>query len=657
MLGDFQIIRQIGKGPLGTSYLGEHRFIKKRFALKVLPEELMSDQVFVKRFEKEIGKFAMLEHLNLVKVHNISSDQGVFFIVSDYIADGHGESKNISQFLAGLEERLSQTQIVSILRQIAYALDYIHSKNFEGRPLFHGGLKLNNILMGKSLESVPHFYLSDGGLGYVIGQGRILTRAFAAVMQTLEIDPKIIGLEGDRLYSHQEVEKTKLNKLHRSFLQNYAFLAPEQKLGGKFEASAKSDVYAFGVLAYFLLMGHLPEGNYALPSKNISNFSYNWDLLIDATLHQNPEDRPDNLTSLLEEITKKELREVERSIEKVRPVEKRVETSKKERISSFEQYLTTPVPPRVSPIQKNVRPSEEEYEEEGIGSVAVLDELQPVIKPPEFKKHEYEENPGAIFEMPKVVVPYRPKEKSVAEIEPLACSMVMIEGGECLRGSNAGARDEKPRHKVFIRPFALDVHPITNEQFVRFLEVMGGEKDSNNNDMIFLKESRIKRPGGKLNIESGYARHPVVGVSWYGACAYAKWVGKRLPTEAEWELAASSGFEENIYPYGAKIERTQANFFSADTTPVMSYPPNAYGLFDMAGNVYEWCEDWYSYNYYEHSQTEPDNPKGPQQGVYRVLRGGCWKSLVDDLRCAHRHRNNPGTMNRTSGFRLAADVA
>ncbi len=213
-----------------------------------------------------------------------------------------------------------------------------------------------------------------------------------------------------------------------------------------------------------------------------------------------------------------------------------------------------------------------------------------------------------------------------------------------------------PRHSVHLNSYAIDIHPVTNEQFVRFLEVMGGEKDHNKNDIIRLRESRIKRSGGKLLVESGYTKHPVVGVTWYGAVAYAKWVGKRLPTEAEWEVAANGGLEDCIFPTGKNIERSQANFFSSDTTAVMSYAPNNYGIYDLAGNVYEWCQDWYDYHYYDHSLQEPDDPKGPAQGVYRILRGGCWKSLKEDLRCAHRHRNNPGTVNGTYGFRCAADV-
>lgn len=110
------------------------------------------------------------------------------------------------------------------------------------------------------------------------------------------------------------------------------------------------------------------------------------------------------------------------------------------------------------------------------------------------------------------------------------------------------------------------------------------------------------------------------------------------------------------YPSGDEMDKSKANFFSSDTTPVMSYPSNVLGLYDMAGNIYEWCQDWYGYDFYESSALEPDSPIGPPQGVYRVLRGGCWKSLKEDLRCAHRHRNNPGAINSTYGFRCAKDV-
>jgi formylglycine-generating enzyme required for sulfatase activity len=291
-----------------------------------------------------------------------------------------------------------------------------------------------------------------------------------------------------------------------------------------------------------------------------------------------------------------------------------------------------------------------------IEAVIPKEELKPVLQPQEIVRPEYDPDPSAIFQVEKTVERYQPKPAEIKQVEPLHTEMVIVKAGHYQRGSSQGARDELPRHAIFLDNFAIDIHPVSNEQFVRFLDAMGGEKDANNSDIIRLRESRIKRIGGKLNIESGYSKHPVVGVTWYGAIAYAKWIGKRLPTEAEWEVAASGGTEEWYYPTGNTIERSQANYFSSDTTAVMSYPPNAIGLYDMAGNVYEWCSDWYDYHYYNTSLQEPNNPKGPLQGVYRVMRGGCWKSLKEDLRCSHRHRNNPGTMNGTYGFRCAADV-
>lgn len=222
----------------------------------------------------------------------------------------------------------------------------------------------------------------------------------------------------------------------------------------------------------------------------------------------------------------------------------------------------------------------------------------------------YAQQLNAMLNRDPIVTQYHPEKKEMRILEPLQTEMSIVRGGQFTRGSNGGSRDEMPPHKVVLRHFALDIHPVTNEQFLLFLEFMGGEKDHHYNDLIRLKDSKLSRSGGKISIEAGYARHPVVGVTWYGAIAYAKWAGKRLPTEAEWEIAARGGLENALYPTGDQIEKIQANFFSSDTTAVMSYPPNAYGLYDMAGNVYEWCQDWYGYNYYETAMQEPNNPQG-----------------------------------------------
>ncbi len=382
-----------------------------------------------------------------------------------------------------------------------------------------------------------------------------------------------------------------------SFWESFYALAPEHKIG---KSCAASDVYAFGVMLYNQLMGEYPQGRFLLPSEGVKKFQYQWDEFFSTALHPDPAFRPKFLVAEIEKI-----------------------------------LANSPV----------VAPS---FTKDPVFKLQ--------INPGEIHRPQFDADPGAIFQTEQAIVRYQPEMQELLEIESIPMKMVIIQGGSFYRGSNRGARDESPRNPIQLNPFAIDVHPVTNEQFSRFLEALGAEKDGNNNDVIRLRESRIKKNGGKLHVESGYGKHPVVGVTWYGATAYAKWVGKRLPTEAEWEIAAYGGVEESMYPTGVDIERSQANFFSSDTTAVMSYPPNGYGLYDMAGNVYEWCSDWYDYNYYVVSLQEPNNPKGPAQGVYRVLRGGCWKSLKDDMRCSYRHRNNPGTMNGTYGFRCVADV-
>ena len=589
LLGDYAIIKKLGEGAFSEVFLAEHRFIKRPFVLKVIPEEISSDRGFMKRFEEQISDIAALDHPHIVNIHNVSSHEGRYFIVTDPHTDSLGQSMDLERFLSLKGSSLSEEDRLDLLLQVASALDYAHEAG-----LVHGSLKLSNLLVTYEQDKVK-LLLSDFSLSRLLGEKTSLMRLCLTMMREFP-SPR--------------------------FVKAYAFLAPEQK-NFEEEISAKTDTFSFGVLAYYLLMHKIPEGCFELPSRKWPSLEKNWDLFIHKCLQTDPMARPEHLTQAMKE-------------DLVAP-----KAILQEMLS-----LSEMAPQTDSNLQMNF-----ELEE-----AVPKEDLKPVLKPQEIERPQYEPDPGAIFQREMQVCHYTPTKEDHQEIEPILTEMAIVPAGTYLRGGVEGARDEMPRHQVHLDSFALDIHPVTNEQFALFLQSMGGEKDHNNNDIIRLRNSRIKRSSGKLIIESGYGKHPVVGVTWYGAVAYAKWIGKRLPTEAEWEAAASSG-KETLYPSGSEIERTLANFFSSDTTAVMSYPPNTLGLYDMAGNVYEWCQDWYAYNYYEASSLEPDNPQGPHQGVYRVLRGGCWKSLKEDLRCSHRHRNNPGAVNGTYGFRCAADVS
>lgn len=629
-LGDYDVIKMIGQGPLGSLYLAEHRFMKKQFCLKILPQELAQDRGFIQRFEEEIAKLSSLNHPNIVKIHNISFASGRYFLVTDCVVDDVGETTNLAQYMISLDEHLKEEDLFCLLQDVAEALDYAHN---QCEDFVHRELKLNNILVSKK-EGKPKFYLSDFGLAKIVGDGAILTRTFKSVAEALSIYQEINpASESEALYPSPEIDETKLSPLHASFLQNFSFLAPEQKKLNEFhEIGPKADTYAFGVLAYYLLTSRFPEGYFEMPSVLGTPYQWNWDFLVKECLHFDPEKRPLELVPILKG---------------VKSVKKEIASPQAFFVKQEDSHEAYPMEEAAHVSLKEPAFISEEQESQ---------HFKPVFNEAYLERPVHDPDPAKQFAIDHGVKHYEPVRKEIHKIEPLLTEMTIIKATNFMRGSNEGSRDEMPRHNISVESFAMDVHPVTNEQFVRFLEALGGEKDSNHNDVIRLKESRIKRSGGRYTIESGYGKHPVVGVTWYGALAYAKWVGKRLPTEAEWELAAKGGEEDAIYPTGSSIEKSEANFFSSDTTPVKSYPPNPFGLFDMAGNVYEWCQDWYGYNYYEVSIQEPDDPKGPLQGVYRVLRGGCWKSLKEDLRCSKRHRNNPGTVNSTYGFRCAVDV-
>ena len=270
-----------------------------------------------------------------------------------------------------------------------------------------------------------------------------------------------------------------------------------------------------------------------------------------------------------------------------------------------------------------------------------------------------------------------------------------------------------PLHTVYVSAFELDTFEVTNSEYLKFLEsalsmgtieVKSGVVVRTSDGTPFCDTdlsspySRITWDGVRFGLVKSKEEHPMVMVSWFGAVAYANWRsvemgldpcydltdwscdfiadGYRLPTEAEWEKAARGGEETPYFRYpwgdhayqgslanyweswdpfetGANPKTTPVGYYDGSQIPVGSDMANGYGLYDMSGNVWEWCNDWYDESYYAISPGS--DPKGPQTGVYRVIRGGAWLFGTSYLRCAYRTYGGKGPDLRyyALGFRLA----
>jgi len=239
-----------------------------------------------------------------------------------------------------------------------------------------------------------------------------------------------------------------------------------------------------------------------------------------------------------------------------------------------------------------------------------------------------------------------------ASRETVPLGMVQIPTGEFVMGSNLQVT-ESPIHTVFIDSFWMDECAVTNSDFSAFVAATGYKTST---------EQEGKTPWHAY-AQPDRAHHPVVMVSWFDADAFANWAGKRLPTEAEWEKAATGSLASPTYPWGdADPDDTRVTWNgrligdqAPPTQPVRSYPPNSYGLIQMAGNVWEWCMDWYSDSYY--AECPASNPPGPAHGIYRVRRGASWNVReAFRLRCNNRGALLPSASHINMGFRCARDL-
>lgn len=235
--------------------------------------------------------------------------------------------------------------------------------------------------------------------------------------------------------------------------------------------------------------------------------------------------------------------------------------------------------------------------------------------------------------------------------------MVRVPAGVFLMGSEEGPADERPRHEVRLDEFFIDRTQVTNRAFALFLDAVGprgprGERYFDADD----GDARIHRRNGKWRADAGHEDHPVVEVSWYGALAYCAWVGKRLPTEAEWEKAAR-GTDGRRYPWGDEApDRTRAHF-GAGWNELLSVGKlikgaSPYGALDMAGNGWEWVSSAYRPYPYDPADGRED----PSSEQVRGTRGGGHDSSAGELTTTHRGRHvsrNPRSGHHNITFRCA----
>ncbi|MFE5243285.1 MULTISPECIES: formylglycine-generating enzyme family protein [unclassified Streptomyces] len=274
--------------------------------------------------------------------------------------------------------------------------------------------------------------------------------------------------------------------------------------------------------------------------------------------------------------------------------------------------------------------------------------------------------------------------------------MVLLPGGSFLMGTEDPegfrADGEGPVREVRVSAFRIDAHAVSNRRFARFVAATGHVTEAERFGWSYVfagflpaalrrgagrpdgtpwwcgvEGARWDRPEGPGSGTEGRVDHPVVHVSWNDARAYARWAGARLPTEAEWEYAARGGLEQARYPWGDELTpggehrcniwqghfptKNTAEDGYAGTAPVDAYEPNGFGLHNMAGNVWEWCQDWWGTT---HPAGRRSDPRGPGAGDTKVMRGGsylCHRSYCNRYRVAARTRNTPDSTTGNLGFR------
>ena len=642
-MGKYQILEKIGAGGMGQVYKAFHSGTERIVAIKMILKKGKIDPEVVKRFEREVKAAAKLVHSNIITVFDADQADGRIFMVMEYIkGDDLGE-------ILRKKGQLSVSETVNYILQAARGLKYAHDQG-----VIHRDIKPGNILVDSS--------------------GNV----------------KIVDMGLAKLESKEDEESISMLTASASIMGTVDFMSPEQGFSSK-NVDARADIYSLGATLFFLLTQKVMFPGYSAfekllahresPIPSLSNFRVDitpdLEIAFMKMVAKKVEDRYASMAEVVSTLSRLQTEigensvateilatncfEVPSSLELI-DIQSVLTNLGKEGNNETDKHVGGKTLAYISGMLKKTYTSKV-LAVTGI-IVLVLLVLMLLMKPGTNVKEEVkaqiaelaklkleEEAKAKQMEMVKLkqeeeakvkqmeLVKSKAGKEEVADIVKVAASiekdLVLIPVGKFMMGSpesEKGRRDNETQHEVTLtKPFYMGKYEVTQEQWE---SVMGNNLSSNK--------------GAKL---------PVTDVSWNDCQDFIKKLnastkgGYRLPTEAEWEYACRAG-KTTAYAVGASLTNIDANIEGGPAGSIKAvggYNPNAFGLYDMHGNVWEWCNDDWKADYPAGSATDP---KGPATGTHRVLRGGSFIDFASLARSSDRLNNSPTDRFLNGGFRL-----
>jgi formylglycine-generating enzyme required for sulfatase activity/serine/threonine protein kinase len=675
----FKVVRKLGEGGMGSVWLAEDQKLDgRKVAIKMLPVVLATNQRAIQQLKAEAKVAMQLVHSHIVALRSFEdSDEGAF-LVMDYVA-----GKTLEQLLAE-KGTLSEAEVLKIFKPVAEALDHAHR-----HKVVHRDVKPSNIILNEAVEP----FIMDFGIA-------------------------------------REMKDSMTRVTGKNSSGTLPYMSPEQ-LRGEDPAPAQ-DVYSLAATIYECLTGNPPfyrgQIEFQIANEAPKPLTSGSPLAraVMAGLAKKAEERPATAGGLVEG------RGEEGILRNARKTRKETANGRKwarmaaglavlagvvvgATIWSWKGNSISDSPPPLSSSQVgqandlNADRAEEVRKQEDAQRQAA-DEARKRQEAQQKAAQEKEKRDAALSRVPtgfKVVGRDMDPASGLPmtiEHEKTGYRLKLVPAGEFRMGSPAGVGNdnERPQRRIFLDAYWIGETEATCEQFAQFLNEKGNQTEGGVTWCGLAGAVKIEQRDGRFQAKSGLGQHPVVEVSWYGARAFARWMGGDLPAEAQWEKAAKGG-QEWTWPWGNTWDKNKANTaerianvaefktyadwlkwwepfiqdvqnrkdYSSTTVPVKSYSQNGYGLFDMAGNVWEWCLDWYAAKAYSQLRDGQRNPTGPSSGdmqevtywqggeqktdrqACRVVRGGGWDNRAADARCALRGRDLPADWRTDLGVRVA----